>query len=180
MADPEEGVNIGQLLLAVYQSVKDEQGRVSGSAATFFTRRSRSPRRSPRSRRSPIRHRCWPPCRRCASSWGGRTWSTTRRSPRSDVRNELGPRLSQLAGSSGDFAAFGWQRAHRSDARRRSRKAFQCVVDLAVFYVLPLVVFWAGGPGGGLLVALSVLEALAVAGLAVQVVLYARPARGAA
>lgn len=51
------------------------------------------------------------------------------------------------------------------------------------FCVLPLaglVVFWVGGPGGGLLVALLLLEVLAVAGLGVQVVLYARLARGAA
>ncbi|GAA2652937.1 hypothetical protein GCM10010307_64110 [Streptomyces vastus] len=91
--------------------------------------------------------------------------------------------MRRLAGSSSDFAAFGWERARHSDARRRSRKIFQCVVDLTVFCVLPLaglVVFWAGGPGSGSLVGLSVLEALAVAGLGVQVVLYARPARGAA
>ncbi|WP_041818885.1 hypothetical protein [Streptomyces davaonensis] len=54
---------------------------------------------------------------------------------------------------------------------------------LTAFCVLPLaglVVFWAGGPGGGLLGALSGLEALAVAGLGVEVVLYARSAPGAA
>jgi len=92
------------------------------------------------------------------------------------VREELGPRLAQLAQIEG---AFGWESAHRSDARRRSRKAVQLAVDLLAFCVVPLAglaVFWGAGDSGspGLLV-LSGFEALGVVGLAAQVVSYARP-----
>ena len=56
------------------------------------------------------------------------------------------------------------------------------MIDLTAFCAVPLaalVVFWAARDGGGLLVGLSVLEALAVVGLGVQVLLYMRPARPA-
>jgi hypothetical protein len=56
------------------------------------------------------------------------------------------------------------------------------VVDLTAFCAVPiagLVIFWASGQGGGLLVTLSVFEALTVAGLGAQVVSYARPPRTA-
>ncbi len=52
----------------------------------------------------------------------------------------------------------------------------QIAVDLTAFCVVPLaalVVFWADA-GSGLLVAISGLEALTVAGLAWQVVWYAK------
>ncbi|MET9685211.1 hypothetical protein [Streptomyces coeruleorubidus] len=96
------------------------------------------------------------------------------------VRDDLGPRLAELAAHGGGFTTFGWEAYHRSDTRRRSRKATQTVVDLTAFCGVPLAalaVFWTSGDAGGLLVALSVLEALAVAGLGVQVVMYTRPAR---
>lgn len=95
------------------------------------------------------------------------------------VRADLGPRLAALAEPGGGFRAFGWEVAHRGDARRGSRKAVQTVVDLTAFCAVPLtalVVFWVDGGGGGLLVALSGLEALAVIGLASQVVWYAKGA----
>ncbi|ELP69017.1 hypothetical protein ACKI1I_21740 [Streptomyces turgidiscabies] len=91
------------------------------------------------------------------------------------VRGELGPRLAQLARIE---AAFGWESAHRSDARRRSRKAVQLAVDLLAFCVVPfagLVVYWGGGHAGAGLLVLSVVEAIGVVGLAAQVVTYARP-----
>jgi hypothetical protein len=91
------------------------------------------------------------------------------------VRGELGPRLAELAGSEG---AFRWETFHLSDARRVSRKAVQLVVDLLAFCVVPLsalVVYWAGGGTTPGLVVLSVIEALTVAGLAVNIVLYAVP-----
>ena len=91
------------------------------------------------------------------------------------IRNDLGPRLAQLAQAEG---VFGWETAHRSDSRRRQRKAIQCGIDLLAFCVVPLAgltVYWAaGGTSAGLLV-LSFVEALSVIGLAVQVVLYTRP-----
>ncbi|WP_436999933.1 hypothetical protein [Streptomyces sp. enrichment culture] len=60
-----------------------------------------------------------------------------------------------------------WEASHGRDVRRRSRKA----VPLAA-----LVVFRARDDHGRLMVALSVLEALAVAGPASQVVRFARAA----
>ncbi|WP_105970807.1 hypothetical protein [Streptomyces geranii] len=92
------------------------------------------------------------------------------------VRGELGPRLAQLAGTQ---TSFGWEVAHRSDARRRSRKAVQLAVDLLAFCLVPLAgltVYWgAGDTGGAGLLVFSVVEALAVAGLAAQMVAYSRP-----
>lgn len=87
--------------------------------------------------------------------------------------------MAALAQPGGGFEAFGWETAHRGDARRRSRKVLQTVVDLTAFCAVPLAalaVFWVDGEGGRLLVALSVVEALAVGGLASQVVWYARVA----
>ncbi|CAM5611385.1 Integral membrane protein OS=Streptomyces tendae OX=1932 GN=GUR47_13720 PE=4 SV=1 [Streptomyces tendae] len=85
--------------------------------------------------------------------------------------------MAELAAHSSGFATFGWEAYHRSDTRRRSRKTIQTVIDLTAFCAVPLaalIVFWANGDAARLLVALSVLEALAVAGLAAQVVWYAR------
>ncbi|MFI1758986.1 hypothetical protein [Streptomyces sp. NPDC020571] len=95
------------------------------------------------------------------------------------VRDDLGPKLAELAAQCGGFATFGWEAYHRTDTRRRSRKTIQTVIDLTAFCAVPLAalaVFWANGDAGALLVALSVLEALAVAGLAAQVVWYAKAA----
>ncbi|MER5547186.1 hypothetical protein ABT072_33145 [Streptomyces sp. NPDC002589] len=92
------------------------------------------------------------------------------------IRDDLGPRLTRLAAAPDASAVFRWEGVHRADARRRSRKAIQCVVDLTAFCVVPLaalLAFWAAGGGGGPLVAVSVLEGLAVVGLAVEVVSYA-------
>ncbi|MFE6284441.1 hypothetical protein [Streptomyces sp. NPDC057877] len=95
------------------------------------------------------------------------------------VRDDLGPRLAALTASGSGFTTFGWEAYHRGDTRRRSRKTIQAVVDLTAFCGVPLAaltVFWATGDEGGLLLALSVLEALAVAGLGAQVLMYLRPA----
>ncbi len=95
------------------------------------------------------------------------------------VRDELGPRLALLADGGSGFTTFGWDARHRGDTRRRSRKTVQTVIDLTAFCAVPLAaltVLWANGDAGGLLVALSVLEALAVAGLASQIVRYAKAA----
>ncbi|WP_329413710.1 hypothetical protein OG802_24655 [Streptomyces sp. NBC_00704] len=91
------------------------------------------------------------------------------------VRQELGPRLAELAGTD---AAFRWETYHRGDARRVSRKIVQCVVDLLAFCVVPLAalaVYWCGGQVTTGLLALSLAEAAAVTGLGVFVVRYALP-----
>jgi hypothetical protein len=91
------------------------------------------------------------------------------------VRADLGPKLARLAHVQ---AAFAWEVAHRSDTRRRSRKVIQCVIDLLAFCLVPLAaltVYWGAGQTSAGLVVLSVVEALTVVGLGVQVVLYAGP-----
>ncbi|MFD5649634.1 hypothetical protein [Streptomyces sp. NPDC127039] len=95
------------------------------------------------------------------------------------VRDDLGPRPAELAGRSGGFTTLGWEAYHRRDTRRRSRKAVQTVIDLTAFGVVPLAaltVFRSNGDAGGLLIGLSVLEALVVAGLASQVAWYTKAA----
>ncbi|MFJ4624611.1 hypothetical protein [Streptomyces sp. NPDC088812] len=94
------------------------------------------------------------------------------------VRGDLGPRLAGLAGLAGGAEAFRWESFHRNDARRFSRKLVQCVVDLLAFCVVPLgalAVYWAGGDVTPGLLVLSVVEAGAVVGLGVYVVRYAVP-----
>ncbi len=91
------------------------------------------------------------------------------------IRDDLGPRLTELARAEG---AFRWETAHRSDARRRTRKAIQCAIDLLAFCVVPLAglaVYWGAGQTSAGLLVVSVFEAIGLVGLAAQVVLYARP-----
>jgi hypothetical protein len=104
------------------------------------------------------------------------------------IRGDLGPRLAAAltpppaGGGSAATAAggelFGWESAHRSDTRRRSRKLIQCAVDLSAFCLVPLgglALFWVDGGRGAALLAVSVVEALAVLVLAWQILLYAAP-----
>ncbi|MFI6273137.1 hypothetical protein [Micromonospora zamorensis] len=90
------------------------------------------------------------------------------------VRTDLGPRLVAL--TSGGEPAFGWETAHRSDARRISRKYLQLAVDLGTFVAPPiaaLIVFWMNGPLSFAFVAVSVIEVAATAVLAWQIAVYA-------
>ncbi|MEU6347522.1 hypothetical protein ABZ883_42140 [Streptomyces sp. NPDC046977] len=90
------------------------------------------------------------------------------------VRTDLGPRLSALAGE--QESLFGWEAAHRRDARRTQRKIIQCAVDLATFAGVPvgaLAAYWAYGTGTLVPMAVSILESVAVCVLAVQIILYA-------
>jgi hypothetical protein len=178
----EQGVGVGQLLLAEYQSIKDEQRARIGFrdnllyvtltvVAAVIAATAQAGRPSMLLALPPV-------C--VVLGWTYLVNDEKISAIGRYVREELGPRLSQLASGGSDFVAFGWEAAHRGDARRGSRKAIQVVVDLTAFCAVPLaalVVFWVAGEGDGLLVALSVLEAVVVAGLAVQIVLYARPTR---
>ncbi|BBH68343.1 hypothetical protein ACTI_50280 [Actinoplanes sp. OR16] len=86
------------------------------------------------------------------------------------IRDDLGPRLDPTG------KAFGWETAHRSDRRRRSRKLFQLLVDLATFWlpaVVAVILYWSGGALRAPLVAVSVVELVVVTGLAVEVIRYA-------
>ncbi|MFD6534119.1 hypothetical protein [Streptomyces sp. NPDC060184] len=95
------------------------------------------------------------------------------------IREELGPQLAALS-QSGDrqVVVFGWEMAHRSDDRRKSRKLIQLLIDLAAFCLVPLaglVAFWTTGEYDAGLLSVSVIEGLAITGLGVQMLLYARP-----
>ncbi|MFD6294314.1 hypothetical protein ACFWFU_05845 [Streptomyces sp. NPDC060235] len=97
------------------------------------------------------------------------------------VRSELGPSLAAATGIPGaTIPVFGWETAHRSDPKRRSRKRIQCLVDQGTFCLVPaasLAVYWAHGSLGALMISLSAIEALTVAVLAVEFALYAKAPR---
>ncbi|MER5522400.1 hypothetical protein [Streptomyces sp. NPDC002763] len=179
---PEQGVTVGQLLLAEYQTIKDEQKARIGFrdnllyvtlavVAAVIAAAAQAKQASMLLALPPV-------C--VVLGWTYLVNDEKISAIGLYVRDELGPRLAQLAPEGGDFSTFGWEAYHRTDVRRRTRKTIQAVIDLTAFCAVPLaalVVFWAGGDGGGLLVGLSVVEAVAVAGLGVQVLLYMRPAR---
>jgi hypothetical protein len=101
------------------------------------------------------------------------------------IRDDLDPRLTALAtteppGGAGTAStpAFGWETAHRNDPRRFSRKTIQCAVDITAFCLVPLaalVTLWSSGHPSALSTVLSALETIAIAGLAAQFVLYSSP-----
>ncbi|MFI5671232.1 hypothetical protein [Streptomyces sp. NPDC051704] len=106
------------------------------------------------------------------------------------IRTDLAPRL--VAGLDAEAAngttgprgtnldLFGWERTHRTDARRTSRKLIQCLVDLSTFCLVPLgglALFWLDGAQGAALLAASAVEALAIVALAWQILVYATPFR---
>ncbi|MEU3663169.1 hypothetical protein AB0E77_26065 [Streptomyces sp. NPDC032940] len=178
---PERDVTVGQLLLAEYQSVKDEQKARIGfrdnllyvtlavvAAVIAATAQAKQPA---------MLLALPPVC--LVLGWTYLVNDEKISAIGLYVRDSLGPRLAGLAAHEEDFATFGWEAYHRSDTRRRSRKTIQTVIDLTAFCAVPLaalVVFWVNGDAGRLLLALSVVEALAVAGLASQVVWYAKAA----
>lgn len=97
------------------------------------------------------------------------------------VRAELAPRLQAAAGVT--TPVFGWETAHRSDTRRKTRKRLQLAADLTAFCVAPvaaIVVYWVNGPWRPAFLAVSAAEAVALVVLAWQVVLYADLAGGSA
>ncbi|MEU8609366.1 hypothetical protein AB0C29_15320 [Actinoplanes sp. NPDC048791] len=88
------------------------------------------------------------------------------------LRTDLAPRLSTLVGAD----VLRWETAHRSDRRRRQRKAVQLGIDLMVF-VLPALTalgwYWMSGPSNAVLLAVSAGEAVAAGFGGWQVVVYA-------
>ncbi|MFF5495563.1 hypothetical protein [Streptomyces aquilus] len=179
---PEQGVTVGQLLLVEYQTIKDEQKARIGFrdnllyvtlavVAAVIAAAAQAKQASMLLALPPV-------C--VVLGWTYLVNDDKISAIGAYVRADLGPRLAALAEPGGGFQAFGWETGHSGDPRRKSRKAIQLVIDLTAFCAVPiaaLVVFWVGGEGGGLLVVLSVVEALAVVGLGAQVVVYAKAAR---
>ncbi|ELS56602.1 hypothetical protein [Streptomyces viridochromogenes] len=177
MAGTEPEVTVGQLLLAEYESLKDEQKARIGFrdnllyvtlavVAAVIAAAAQAKQTSMLLALPPV-------C--VVLGWTYLVNDEKISAIGKYVRVELGPRLAALAGAQ---AAFGWETFHRGDARRVSRKAVQLVVDLLAFCVVPLsalVVYWTGGGTSAGLVVLSAFEALAVAGLAAYIVVYAVP-----
>ncbi|GHG97964.1 hypothetical protein [Streptomyces lanatus] len=175
----EQDVTVGQLLLAEYQSVKDEQkARIGFRDNLLYVTLAvvAAVIAAAAQAKQPSMLLALPPV--CVVlGWTYLVNDQKISAIGAYVREELGPRLAALAQPGGGFEAFGWETAHRGDARRGSRKAVQLVVDLLAFCGVPLaalVLFWVDGGSGAMLVVLSVGEAVAVGGLAWQVVWYAR------
>ncbi|MFE9989168.1 hypothetical protein ACFYRK_20145 [Streptomyces sp. NPDC005381] len=173
------GITVGQLLLTEYQTIKDEQKTRIGFrdnllyvtlAAVTAVIAAASQAKQPQ-----MLLALPPVC--VVLGWTYLVNDEKISAIGAYVRTELRPRLAAATGSPDTAeAVFQWETVHRSDARRRSRKLTQCAVDQGAFCAVPLaalVVYWVQGDGGALLIGLSVIEALAVAGLAVQILVYA-------
>ncbi|MFD7691152.1 hypothetical protein [Streptomyces sp. NPDC059781] len=178
---PEQDLTVGQLLLAEYQTVKDEQkARIGFRDNLLYVTLAvvAAVIAAAAQAKQPSMLLALPPV--CVVlGWTYLVNDEKISAIGRYVRDDLGPRLAALAANGSGFTTFGWEAYHRSDTRRRSRKRIQTVIDLTAFCAVPLaalVVFWVNGDGGGLMVTLSVLEALAVAGLGSQVVWYAKTA----
>ncbi|MCI3273193.1 hypothetical protein [Streptomyces cylindrosporus] len=176
----EQDVSVGQLLLVEYQTVKDEQKARIGFRDNLLyvtlTVVAAVIAAAAQAKQASMLLALPPVC--VVLGWTYLVNDQKISAIGAYVRGELAPKLAALAQPGGGLQAFGWETAHRGDARRGSRKAVQLAVDLLAFCGVPLaalVVFWAAG-GSGLLIALSGLEALAVGGLASQVVWYANGA----
>lgn len=94
------------------------------------------------------------------------------------IRNDLARRLQELTPERSE--AFRWESAHRSDRRRISRKRFQLGVDLLMFSGSPLaalIVYWLSGPTHAPLLLVSAAEAAMITTLAIQLVRYAELGR---
>ncbi|MBD0843175.1 hypothetical protein [Streptomyces sp. TRM68416] len=175
----ERDVTLGQLLLAEYQTVKDEQKTRIGFRDNLLyvtlTVVAAVIAAAAQAEQSAMLLAIPPVC--AVLGWTYLVNDEKISAIGRYIRQDLGPRLAQLADAE---RAFAWEIAHRTDSRRRSRKAVQCAVDLLAFCVVPLAglaVYWGAGQTSPGLLAVSVVEALAVVGLAAQVVVYARPFR---
>lgn len=174
---PERDVTVGQLLLAEYQTVKDEQKTRIGFRDNLLyvtlTVVAAVIAAAAQAKQPEMLLALPPVC--VVLGWTYLVNDEKISAIGTYVRDDLGPRLAELTDAQG---VFDWETAHRSDSRRRSRKVIQCVIDLLAFCVVPLaglLVYWfAGRTSSGLLV-LSVAEALIVVGLGHQVLSYARP-----
>lgn len=174
---PERDVTVGQLLLAEYQTVKDEQKTRIGFRDNLLyvtlTVVAAVIAAAAQAKQSEMLLALPPVC--VVLGWTYLVNDEKISAIGTYVRDDLGPRLAELTDAQ---AVFAWEIAHRTDTRRRSRKVIQCVIDLLAFCLVPLaglVVYWCAGQTSSGLLVLSVAEALIVVGLGHQVLSYARP-----
>ncbi|MHC5905468.1 hypothetical protein ACVNF4_16445 [Streptomyces sp. S6] len=180
----EQDVTVGQLMLAEYENIKDEQKARIGFRDNLLyvtlTVVAAVIAAAAQAKRAEMLLALPPVC--VVLGWTYLVNDEKISAIGRYVREELGPRLAELASPGAGLTAFGWEVAHRGDVRRASRKWLQLAVDLLAFCVVPLAalaVFWVEPSGGPLLVVLSGVEALTVVGLGAQIVVYSRPARSA-
>ncbi|MDW8475938.1 MULTISPECIES: hypothetical protein [Streptomyces] len=173
-------VTVGQLLLTEYQTVKDEQKTRIGFRDNLLyvtlTVLAAVIAAAAQAKQSAMLLALPPVC--VVLGWTYLVNDEKISAIGAYVRGDLGPQLARLAGAE---KVFDWEMAHRADARRRSRKAVQCGIDLLAFCVVPfagLLVYWVSGRTSTGLVVLSALEGLTVVGLGAQVVIYAKPFGG--
>jgi hypothetical protein len=179
----ERDVTVGQLLLAEYQPIKDEQKTRIGFRDNLLyvtlTVVAAVIAAAAQAKRTEMLLALPPVC--VVLGWTYLVNDQKISAIGAYVRGDLGPRLATAAGRDGTDV-FRWEAAHRSDSRRFSRKAAQCAVDLLAFCAVPLsalVVHWVAGDSSTGLLLLSVLEALSVLALAAYIVQYALPFRPA-
>ncbi|WP_369233182.1 hypothetical protein AB5J56_14815 [Streptomyces sp. R21] len=172
----ERGVTKGQLLLAEYQSVKDEQkARIGFRDNLLYVTLAvvaAVVAAAAQAKQTSMLLALPPVC--VVLGWTYLVNDEKISAIGAYVRGDLAPRLAELADTD---VVFRWETAHRGDTRRASRKVIQCGIDLLAFCVVPLAglgVYWGSGQVGAGLLVLSVVEALAAVGLGVQVVSYAR------
>ncbi|MFE1314067.1 hypothetical protein [Streptomyces sp. NPDC058755] len=172
----ERDVTVGQLLLTEYQTIKDEQKTRIGFRDNLLyvtlTVVAAVIAAAAQARQPSMLLALPPVC--VVLGWTYLVNDQKISAIGTYIRDDLGPKLGRIAGTDDVFV---WESTHRSDRRRRSRKAVQCFVDLLAFCLVPLAgltLYWtAGQQGGGLLLALSMIEALALLGLGAQIVSYA-------
>lgn len=88
------------------------------------------------------------------------------------IRDELSPHLAEHVGA----PVFGWERVHRSDERRGTRKQLQLAADLTAFCVLPtaaIIVSLLAGHGSVPTILVAISELFVIAILAGQISIYA-------
>ncbi|MGW2770745.1 hypothetical protein [Streptomyces sp. NPDC001275] len=184
-----QNLAVGQLLLAEYQAIKDEQKARIGfrdnllyvtlaavAAIAAATAQSRQPA---------LLLALPPVC--LILGWTYLVNDEKISAIGRYIRTDLGPRLAASAlvdvantPETQTESVFGWEGAHRNDPLRRSRKIIQCVIDVVAFCLVPtccLAVYWASGRTHAPMTVVSVLEALTLLSLAVQIILYSRPHR---
>lgn len=176
MPEPHD-VTVGQLLLAEYQTLKDEQKTRIGFRDNLLyvtlTIVAAVIAATAQAKRPDMLLALPPVC--VVLGWTYLVNDEKISAIGRHVREGIGPRLAQLAQAE---HAFTWETAHRSDSRRRQRKVIQCGIDLLAFCVVPLAglaVYWVAGETGAGLLVLSLVEALTVIGLAAQVIAYSLP-----
>ncbi|MBV1938217.1 hypothetical protein KUF83_16845 [Streptomyces sp. BV286] len=188
-----EGVTVSQLLLVEYTQVKDEQkARIGFRDNLLYATLAAMAAVIAAALQGPVRVGLLlllpPVC--LVLGWTylvndqkiseiGR-YVSTELTPRLAAVTPLGPQVPGGAVFRG--TVFGWEVAHRSDRRRRSRKWFQLFVDLLTFCgasLAALTVFWATGRTSATLLTVSLVECAAVVALATQIAVYADLSIGA-